>query len=346
MTRLILTTTVLVLIVTLIHSQGAFAQGCVVTGSTPEGGQVVVCSGVDTNGLETTVLADEVTVEPDADLSRGDDNVIRTFDGNDLVRMNGGRIETDGAGNDCINLGVDSDEFHMTAGTLICHEDGVLSFGGGNKIFTVEGGSITVLDTPDGEEALQSGGDDDEFYISGGQITGFDAAIDSLSGNDTIIVTGGMLKTLDDGEDSTIDAGGDNDLISVSNALVDGTLAENGVAVGAGSGDDTVRLGTRAEILGLTSGGADVDMLVFEMAVNESQIPSLCRVILSMDPDEGSIAINGLLYEWIDFEEILCELVPGDVESIPTLSEWGLIATVVVLGIAGLLAIRRKKASV
>lgn len=40
-----------------------------------------------------------------------------------------------------------------------------------------------------------------------------------------------------------------------------------------------------------------------------------------------------------------CELIPVT-SSIPTLSEWGLVAAAVILGVAGFIAVRRRKAAV
>ena len=131
-------------------------------------------------------------------------------------------------------------------------------------------------------------------------------------------------------------------MISISNAVVDGSIAESRHAVDGGSDDDTIKLGTGAVILGLSTGGVGFDTLVFEMGVTETSIPSLCAQILSKDPSGDEITINGLFYEWIEFEVILCELVPA-ARPIPTLSEWGLIAMAGVLGIIALLAIRGRK---
>ena len=42
------------LISAITFSQTSYAQGCNVTDSTPGGGEVVVCNGVEVNGVETT----------------------------------------------------------------------------------------------------------------------------------------------------------------------------------------------------------------------------------------------------------------------------------------------------
>ena len=322
------------------YTDQASAQGCVVTGATPDGGEVVNCSGTDTDGITTTNQGDEVTVEEDADISRTGDNVIDTLEGDDVVRVNGGRIEGLGPTDVCVKMGEGNNEFHMTAGTLIGQEEGIDIIGLGRSKITIEGGTIDVTDG--NEEAIDGATGPDEVYIMGGLIIGADAAIMTRQGNDIIIITGGRIVQTDS-SDQTVDGGSDDDLISVSNAVVDGTLAQNNEAINGDSGDDTVKLGTGAVILGKSSGGEDFDTLVFEMEVREEQIDSICSQILSLDPNAGSITINGLFYEWIEFEVIKCEIKPVVGKPIPTLSQWGLIAMVGLIGIAGVLfAVRRR----
>ena len=332
-----------VLIFSFAYVDRAQAQGCVVTGGTPDGGEVVVCDGADNDGLTTTDQADEVTVEPGADLTRAGNDVIRTEDGNDFVEINGGMITGPPTDDEnCIDLGSGVNELIMRDGTLRCGQ-GIRCLSGSTCKITIEGGTIEgISQVGTGDEAIQTDDGDDEIYIRGGFLTATDGVIEPINGNDTIIITGGYLKQLDD-SNSAVQGNRGNDLISVSNATIDGLLATSENAINAGSEDDTVRLGTGAVILGDITGGPDFDTLVFEMGVTETVIPSLCSQLLAADPSEGEITINGLTYQWEQFEVILCELVPAEPRPIPTLSQWGMIVMAGLIGIAGILYYQRKR---
>ena len=326
-------------------STNSFAQ-CIVTGNTPEGGEVVVCSGTDTNGITTTEQADDVTVEKSADITRTGKNAIDTLDGDDKVLVKGGMVRAL-SDRDAINLGIGNDELLMEAGTVIGGDEGINTSDGKNKI-TIKGGFIQGLT----DEGIQTGNDEDEVYIMGGEIIGTDSAVQTFGADDKIIITGGLMIQDDNGS-TTIEANEGNDLISVSHATIDGSMTNEG-AIAGGQDDDIVRIGTGAKIIGtiygnffdiIGPGGTGFDTLVFEMAVPQKFIDQICSSILAQDPDAGSVTVIGLTYEWRDFDVILCELVPSDPRPIPTLSEWGLIAMAGVLGLAGLLYIARRRAA-
>lgn len=325
-------------VLTFLSSQNSYAQGCPVVGSTPGGGEVVECNGVEVNGVFTTDQNDEVTINPGSDITSPVEDVIDTFAGNDVVRMFGGTVSGDSSTSECIELGLGRNEFYMFDGQLLC-EHGVRSASDADSTkIVIEDGLIEAED-----ECLNPGNSPDEIYISGGILNCDHAIIQTRDGDDIVVITGGILTQTTD-EDQGVETGEDNDMISVSHAIVDGSIAKDRHAIDGGADDDTVKLGTGAEILGLSTGNEGFDTLVFEMGVTETSIPSLCSQILAMDPEEGEITINGLFYEWEDFEVILCELVPSEPRPIPTLSQWGMIAMAGVLGLVGFMVIRRRNA--
>ena len=329
-------------IVTITLSSDALAQ-CNVTGMTPDGGEVVVCSGTDTNGIETTDLADEVTVNDNADLSNPGGDVIETLNGDDYVEINGGMITGPSTDDfNCVDFGLGNNELLMTAGTLICGEGIVCAQESVCKI-TIEGGTIDATTTlNDGGEVIFTTNNDDEIYVSGGVLTATDGVIQTDDGDDIIIITGGTFKQTDS-SDEVIDCSDGDDLISISNALIDGSMNFPEDAIDADDQDDTVKLGTGAEIIGLIDGNRGFDTLVFEMEVPEEAVDFFCSQIFAQDPREGSVTVNGLFYEWDDFELLVCDLQPANnIRPIPTLSKWSLLAMAGVLGIVGLLAIRRR----
>lgn len=319
----------------------AHAQ-CVVTGSTPDGGDIVICSGTDTDGITTTEQEDDVTVRTGADLSRNAAfvPVIQTQSGDDNVLIEGGMIDGSSNTADGINMGPGSNVLHMIDGTIFAAGECIRSEGPGNADITVEDG---FLDSSAGnEECIQTDIGNDKITVNGGEIIGRDAAIQTDEGQDMVIIKGGRVFQARD-SDPTIRLGPDNDFCSVRNAVVDGTVAEFRQAIDGEEGDDRVELGTGAEILGIVSGGPDFDTLVFNMAVPDKFIDDICSRILAQSPAQGQVTILGLLYEWNEFEVLLCELGPDEPRPIPTLSEWGLIAMACVLGFIGLLAVRKKQ---
>lgn len=338
------------LVLSFAYADKASAQGCVVTGATLDGGQVVNCSGVDNNGITTTNQADEVTVEENANITRSDTNTIDTENGDDFVLIKGGSITQTGL-DDAVRLGnMGNNEVMMLGGTLIAGCAGIETAGDAGLKFTMEDGYIEA-----GDEGLDLAEGPDELYIKGGTIIGGSAAIQTRGSDDQIIITGGLLKQIDAIDmDPTIALDSGNDLVSVSHATVDATMAILGAIQGR-AGDDTVRLGTGAEIKGIMYGnsfnlnqgivGEGFNTLVFEMGVRPEFIDSTCELILSKNPQNDSVRVNGLLYEWRDFDVILCELVPAQPKPIPTLSEWGLIAMTGLIGIAGVLFVVRRRAT-
>ena len=83
-------------------------------------------------------------------------------------------------------------------------------------------------------------------------------------------------------------------------------------------------------------------MIINMLSVPQGQINSLCAQLEGSSPEAGEITINGLFYEWVDFNEIVCDLV-GEVSSVPTLSQWGLIIMASTLGLIGFVAFRRRQ---
>lgn len=244
------------------YAHKAQAQGCVVTGATPDGGEVVNCSGTDTNGISTTNQADDVTIEKGSDISSqvNGGNVIDTLDGDDKVTMEGGTVSNDTIQNVCIELGPGNTEFEMHGGKLLC-EHGVRNTNPGSAKMTFTGGEIVAVD-----EAIQGRNGGNEIYISGGKFFAGDGVVQTGSGEDKIVITGGLLRQTDN-FDEVIESFQGNDMISVSHAIIDGTIADNRQAIDGNADDDMVRLGTGAVILGLITGGQGFDTLVFEMGL-------------------------------------------------------------------------------
>jgi exosortase sorting signal-containing protein len=80
------------------------------------------------------------------------------------------------------------------------------------------------------------------------------------------------------------------------------------------------------------------------MDVPEEALLFLSSELATANPADDSITINRIFYQWQDCEVIINQLVGIRVViSIPTLSEWGLIAMVGLLVIAGLLFYQKRR---
>ncbi len=216
-----------------------------------------------------------------------------------------------GNGLDCIITGDGNDNITLTGATLDCELDSVNPWDGINTV-----------------------------NITDSSLTSRSDVIDAFNGTNTINIQGSSLicagnNTGCDG----LNMSGGNDDVTIVESIVNGL----GFAVRMGNGDDILRLGTGADMRGVIQCGFgnDSDTLIFSMEVPANQLASLSAEIAALNADD-SITINGLFYEWEDCDEIVNQLV-GVASSVPTLSEWGLIAMAGVLGIIGLLTIRRRK---
>lgn len=327
---------------TVLCSDIVFAQ-CQVTGSTGEGGQVVECTGNDPDGVITTTLADDITVSPGAVVGSSSlaADAILPDAGNDVVRVLSATIRTNGASaNDCINLdGAGIDTVIIENSVLDCAH-GVQSQSATSGLnFTMTSGTITALD-----EAVDGSGFEDNIAVKGGTLSAADGVIQAGGGNDTITVTGGTL-TQTTNADEVISGGSGNDVISISNAVIDGSLGDPNAAVAGNEGNDTIILGDGADIRGIIHGElfADVpgtDILVFEQTVHPQQIEPLCQQILAQGGD-GSITINGLDYQWTEFDTVRCDL-QAYVNAVPSIGVHGLALLMLLLVGLGLISIRHQ----
>ena len=205
---------------------------------------------------------------------------------------------------------------------------------------------VTVTDSTvigDDEEGIQTGPQNDEVIVLRSTIMtdATEAAIGTGPNDDVVIIEDSNVTSIDD---DGIGLGPANDRITIINSKVSGASDEN--AVQAGPGDDTITLSTGAHLDGNIECAPGFDTIVFAMDVPEELVPLISSEIAAAGLPDGSVTINNLFYEWTD-----CELLVNDlngvrvVRPIPTLSEWGLIAMAGIMGIVGILAVKRRKAA-
>lgn len=240
-----------------------------------------------------------------------------------------------------------------------------IDLGDGGNTITVDNGNLIGAD-----DAVESAFGNDMVDILGSDLTAGDDCVETSSGNDTVNMTdttcllvgnAGDGLELASGNDTAsvlrstitcnptnsgceaIEGGnGEDDVTVVESALRGGGVNPDAIALGGGN--DIATLGTGSNLEGLIDCGSNFDTLIFAMDVPEEAVGLITSQILAAGLPDGSISINNLFYEWENCELLVPQLNGvQNVRPIPTLSEWGLIAMAGVLGLVGLLAVRRKK---
>jgi len=185
-------------------------------------------------------------------------------------------------------------------------------------------------------------GNDIINVINGNMITAFGDCINAAPDDDTVTLD---FADLDCAGPCGVNLASGNDILIMSDTQV----SSNDRAVCASSGNDQITIGNNV-LLSVNVGdilidcGPDFDTITFAMDVPEGALPFISSQIAAATLPDGSITINGLFYEWEDCELLVNELgvLPS---TVPTLSQWGLIAMAGILGIVGFMVIRRRKAT-
>ena len=194
---------------------------------------------------------------------------------------------------------INIDEVSIQVGAILSGPSHVISPGDGDDTVTMFGGSIVA-----GGDGLKGGLGNDTITFLGGSMDVDGDGIDGDSGDDTITVSGGTINsTNDDG----IDGGSGNDIISISGATVTSS-ASDGENINANSGNDTVILGTGANINATINCGHDTDTLEFAMAVASAELSAAQAAVGGASPAGDTITISGLSYTWIECESIVDSL--------------------------------------
>lgn len=175
-------------------AQNAYAD-CAVTGALGSIGQIVECSGADTDGYLGTVRPDDVSVLADATVSVDIGDAIDTSSSDDTITVNGGSIYAP-------DRGIDG--------------------GGGPDTITINDGSVS------GSAGIVGNTGDDRITINGGSVTAISTGIDGGSGDDTITINGGIIS----GDGRAVRGGSDNDtVILAGDATITGLIQADGTAL-------------------------------------------------------------------------------------------------------------------
>jgi len=296
-------------------SQVTYA-GCVLNGTIPGQGNIINCPApiqntpLDTiSSPATTNLNDEVNIPVGGGINVSNGNAVNTANGDDIVNSSG-------------NLTSGSQHAIFTTN--------------GNDVITINDGVLTGDDS-----AISSGSDDDTVTINGGTIIGIDdRVIFTGSGNDTVTINGGIIDASDDDTDPYMLTSQGDDVVNLNGGTY---LKGSDEVIDLGSDNDMLTFGADIDLGGFIDCNSGIDTLVFAMDVPVDSVAFISNQIISSDPADGSITINGIDYSWI-----LCEnLVPdlngvAPITNVPTLSELGLVFLAAVMGISGFVVYRRR----
>jgi Thrombospondin type 3 repeat len=195
-------------------AQNVYAD-CAVTGALGSSGQVVECSGTDTDGYSGTVYPDDVSVLADATISVDIEDAIDTNSAADTITVNGGSISAPAR---AIDGGSGPDVITINAGS-VSGSAGIVG-NSGNDSITINGGSVTATST-----AIDGGNSDDTITINGGTISGDGRALRGGGGNDTVILAGDSTITGLIQADSVVEDAGTNDILRFAMAVPAADLA-------------------------------------------------------------------------------------------------------------------------
>jgi IPTL-CTERM motif len=326
--------------------------------STNNGDEITVQAGASINAVGAAVDAglgaDQITVNPGAGNITGTGNSLSTGGSNNTIVIHGGNLSNqiffnngdnnsvefgnatinsaasngiffnNGSGNSAtIHSGIingdnngiffnngDNNSVEFSNATITAGNNGIFFNNGDNRFLVFHSGTINS-----GTNAIFFNNGDSTVHINGGTITpDFGAAIITNDGEDSIVLSGGNINP-----------------------------GNTGLTILTGAANDTVRIERVSSFSGLIDGEeGDADTLVFAQRIPSNDECNMLREqIASLNPADDSITINGILFTWINFEIIEEELRCPD--SIPTLSEWGLIAMAGILGMVGFMVLRRRK---
>ena len=256
----------------------------------------------------------------------------------------GSIINTTAASTIAIDVGNGNNQLTMNhAQVITLADDNGIEFGNGSNILEINDSEVRCE-----EDCLDMGNGSDNINIVRSIIESLDNnGIDANAGNDVItVIDSQVLAGPQCCNNFGITLGDGDDQLTVINSRVAGFTMNQPIpsAITMQSGNNTVRLGTGAQIDGLIScnDSTDFDTLIFAMEVPDSQLETISNQLATKNPDGDSIAINGLFYEWENCDNIVNELVGGFISPVPTLSQWGLIAMAGILGIVGFMVMRRR----
>ena len=276
----------------------------------------------------------------------------------------GAGIDRAGDNESCISTGDGADDINVDNGDINCG----LEQGSNNGIHTRDGDD--TIDVTNSEiqarDAIRTDEGNDTINVLRSMFTIADDCADTGSGDDIVNFTDVMCRRNLEG----FELGLGNDTVNILRSeilCIDITLCQEAIEASIGddtvtvvesvlrtregiedtidlsSGNDTIALGTGADIGGLIDCGSGFDTIIFTMDVPEEAVGAISSQILQAGLPDGSITINGLFYEWVSCELLVPRLNGVRVtRPIPTLSEWGLISMAGVLGIGGLLALRKR----
>lgn len=253
----------LISVVALCAAQSAAAQ-CVSTSDPTDDGDDVVCTGVDTDGLNQEVIGNgnldeiELSIRSGALLNNADDTSERTVELDDEVTIiNRGTIRSESSdaieldeegtirnigtidgGDEAIQIGVDGTIINTASGTILADDKGITTDEDGLTVInrglidtvdeSIEGGDDALIENR-GFGVIDSE-EDDAIQIGEGEIFNARNAVITSEGGDGIdidagvVINRGLIETTATGEAGIDVDGGPGDLEIVNSGTIAGAF--------------------------------------------------------------------------------------------------------------------------
>lgn len=188
---------------------------CNTVGMTADGGEVVLCSGSETNGLDTTDFQDAVTMQG-GNMTDVGIVVAGTRDGDDTININSYQI----TGSICIDSGDGNDTIEGINANLDCSRDCINATRGNDTIIFTD----SNLDC-EGPSGINAASDNDTIILENTRISSEGTAVNAASGDDQITLGDNveLIRSTGPGDNITCSTG--FDILTFAMTVPDNQLA-------------------------------------------------------------------------------------------------------------------------
>lgn len=301
----------------------------------------------DPDGIQQFGNANDINVDvfPGGNIDTLNFAAINLGQGSNTININGARIK--GAGRAVNNSGVNTPDNAIIRNSELIGELQTLNLSIGDDFLDIS--DSTVTSTVQGFTVSLSDGQDtlimERCTVSGGPMNSANVVNAGLGDDDFTIRNSNISSSFaGDTTEGSISMDDGEDKLLLHDSTV--TIAGDVYPITLQEGDDEMTLtGNGSTIPGGIDCGDGNDTIIFSLEVPAQNIAPITEEINNLPTPNGGISINGFFYQYANCENLVADLRAPEGLPIPTLSEWGLIAMAGVLGIIGLLAVRRKKAA-
>lgn len=232
-------------------------------------------------------------------------NSVNGADGNDSVSNNGVTVDSLNGGNNNDTVTNNGTANNINAGN---GDDTVINNGTVNNDVNGNSGTNNIDNNGTVGNNINGGSDNDTIVnnndvqrsVNGGGGNGVDDITNNGSVQSNINAGGGDDSVVNNGTVGADITGDDGNDTIINNGNVDGNIF-------AGNDNDTVIIQANGTVGNSINGGPGTDTLRFEMLLCElrnGDFDSINDEIENLNPNNDTVTINGVTYEWVVFETL------------------------------------------